>query len=380
MAVPTLITDLSTTISSNSPSGSEAVFPNLDDYLRSTAAFIASIRDNTGNGWVSPYLTTTTTAAYLTAPGPIGATTPNSIKGTTGTFTGAVSGTTGTFTGAVAGTTGTFSGAVSGTTGTFTGNVTLPSINGGQLAGLRNRIQNGGFSINQRGVSGTVTLSAGAYGHDRWKAGASGCTYTFATTANVTTLTISAGSLQQVVEGLNLETGTYCLSWTGTATGKIGAGSLSASGVTGSITGGTNTTIEFSTGTLSKVQLEIGSATPFEQRPVGLELTLCQRYFQSVGGVSGAPWASGQINGTSGSAAYVSHPVTFRASPTLAVVGTGFNSQDNSAGPSVATISLGTSSPVGSYLTYTHTALTQNASRALVFSNATSFLQFSADL
>lgn len=269
MAVPTLITDLSTTIASNSPSGSEAVFPNLDDYLRTTAAFIASIRDNTGNGWVSPYLTTTTTAAYLTAPGPIGATTPNTIKGTTGTFTGAVSGTT-----------GTFSGAVAGTTGTFTGTVTLPSINGGQLAGLRNRIQNGGFSINQRGVSGTVTLSAGAYGHDRWKAGASGCTYTFATTANVTTLTISAGSLQQVVEGLNLETGTYCLSWTGTATGKIGAGSLSASGVTGSIAGGTNTTIEFSTGTLSKVQLEIGSATTFEQRPYSVELDLCQRYFE----------------------------------------------------------------------------------------------------
>lgn len=55
MAVPTLITDLSTTAASNSPSGSENVFPNLDDYLRAQAAFLASVRDNSGNGWVSPY-------------------------------------------------------------------------------------------------------------------------------------------------------------------------------------------------------------------------------------------------------------------------------------------------------------------------------------
>lgn len=112
MPVPTLITDLSTTISANAPAGSESVFPNLDDYMRATSGFIASIRDNTGNGWVSPYLTTTTTAAYLTAPGPIGGTTPNTISGTTGTFSGAVSGTTGTFSGAVSGTTGAFTGGV----------------------------------------------------------------------------------------------------------------------------------------------------------------------------------------------------------------------------------------------------------------------------
>jgi len=119
----------------------------------------------------------------------------------------------------------------------------------------RQAIINGNFQVNQRVVSGTVTLAAGAYGHDRWKAGASGCTYTFSTSANITTLTITAGSLQQVIEGINLTTGTYTLSWTGTAQGKIGAGSLSASGVTGSVTGGSNITIEFETGTLSKVQL-----------------------------------------------------------------------------------------------------------------------------
>ena len=41
---------------------------------------------------------------------------------------------------------------------------------------FKNRLINAQLLINQRGVSGTVTLSAGAYGHDRFKASASGCT------------------------------------------------------------------------------------------------------------------------------------------------------------------------------------------------------------
>ena len=149
-----------------------------------------------------------------------------------------------------------------------------------------NLIINGGFAINQRAVSGTVTLASGAYGHDRWKGGASGGRYTFATSENVTTLTIAAGkSIIQVVEGLNLKSGTVCLSWTGTAQGKIGAGSYSASGVTGTATGGTNLNIEFNTGTLSKVQLNYGAvALPFVPRSYADELRLCQRYFvPSVG-------------------------------------------------------------------------------------------------
>jgi len=43
MPVPTSITDLSTTPASNSPAGADAVFPNLDDYLRAHAAFIAQL-------------------------------------------------------------------------------------------------------------------------------------------------------------------------------------------------------------------------------------------------------------------------------------------------------------------------------------------------
>jgi hypothetical protein len=157
---------------------------------------------------------------------------------------------------------------------------------GASLLGRTNAIINGNFGINQRGVSGTVTLAAGAYGHDRWKAGASGCTYTFATSGNVTTLTISAGSLIQVIEGINLFTGTYVLSWVGTAQGKIGAGSFGNSGITGSVTGGTNLNIEFGTGTVSLVKFEAGTvATPFEHRSFGQELALCQRYYENLAGI-----------------------------------------------------------------------------------------------
>lgn len=145
----------------------------------------------------------------------------------------------------------------------------------------KNRIINGNFNVNQRAVSGSVVLGSGVYGHDRWKAGAGGCSYTFAISNNVTTITVSAGSLVQVVEGLNLQSGTHVLSWSGTAQGQIGGGGFGASGVTGTLTGGANATIEFDIGTLSLVQLEAGSVnTDFDHRQFDVELLLCQRYYE----------------------------------------------------------------------------------------------------
>jgi hypothetical protein len=202
------------------------------------------------------------------------------------------------------------------------GDIGISTINGGAI-GVKNAIINGNFGINQRGVSGTVTLAAGAYGHDRFKAGASGCTYTFATSNNITTLTISAGSLIQVIEGNNLFTGTYTLSWTGTAQGKIGAGSFAASGVTGSVTGGSNLNIEFNTGTLSLVQFEQGSvATPFERRPYGTELALC-RYYAKVVRHSGYRSAIQATNASDSGTPYfhISTGEAMRATPTVVNLG-----------------------------------------------------------
>jgi len=53
---------------------------------------------------------------------------------------------------------------------------------GGGAGSVRNLVINGNFSINQRAYVSATALAAGAFGHDRWKAGAGGCTYTFAAT------------------------------------------------------------------------------------------------------------------------------------------------------------------------------------------------------
>jgi hypothetical protein len=208
--------------------------------------------------------------------------------------------------------------------------VTATSLNGGQLAGHRNKIINGNFAINQRAVSGTVSLSAGAYGHDRWKAGASGCTYTFSTSGTDTTITITAGSLQQVIEGVNIEGGSYVLSWTGTAQGRVNSGSYGATGVLATgLTGGSNQTIEFNTGTVGKVQFETGTvATPFERRLYGVEFTMCQRYYQIV------ECDLYGYNNTGGALAYgITWPVPMRATPTCTFAGGSYN---NMSGISVA--------------------------------------------
>lgn len=196
-------------------------------------------------------------------------------------------------------------------------NQNVSSLNGGPLAGMRNKLINGGFRVNQRGVSGTVALAAGAYGHDRWKAGASGCTYTFSTSANVTTLTISAGSLMQVVEGINLQSGQHVLSWQGTAQGRIDGGTYGASGVLGTAVGGTNQTIEFNTGTLAFVQYEPGAIkTPFEQRFYDQELGLCQRYYFRQTGNSSYVGIAQAISGLT-VIVQVPLPVPMRTIPTI---------------------------------------------------------------
>jgi hypothetical protein len=129
---------------------------------------------------------------------------------------------------------------------------------GGGAGAFRNKLINPNFLINQTKVSGSVVLAAGAYGHDGWKAGAAGCTYTFSTTNNVTTVTISAGSLTQVLEGNGLQSGTHTLSWTGTAQGRVNGGTYAASPVAFGATGGSNATVEFNTGTVSLPQFEPG--------------------------------------------------------------------------------------------------------------------------
>lgn len=312
MPVPTSIADLSTSAGSNYPQDADPIGTSLDDYLRSTQAIIKQNAAKGSDITSGTSITIPASGSYFIV---TGSTTIASISDTnqwdgrtvflefSGTpqlthSAGLILPGAANYT-CVAGDVFIITRKSSGvykasslqsipTDGSITGaklaanTVTLDKISMASGAfSFRNKILNGNFPVNQRGVSGTVVLTAGQYGHDRWKAGASGCTYTFASSANVVTLTISAGSLQQVIEGVNLQSGTHVLTWTGTAQGKIDGGSYSASGVTGTATGGTNMTVEFNTGTLSLVQLEQGTArTAFEHRLPALEQDMCKRYYQ----------------------------------------------------------------------------------------------------
>ena len=99
--------------------------------------------------------------------------------------------------------------------------------------------------------------------------------------------------------------------WAGTlyvgATGQVNL--IATSGATFYITG---------------VQLEVGSvATPFERRPYGTELSLCQRYFQAVKG-SDAVYARigyGPCQGAANGIAQYKPLVQFRANPTYSTSG-----------------------------------------------------------
>ena len=259
------------------------------------------------------------------------------VSGTTGTFSGALTAASGAFSGAVSGTTGTFSSAVSGTTGTFSGNVQMASQNGSCLAGLRNRVINGNFYADQRnaGAAQTITAAAAlAYTVDRFYAYCTGANvtgqrlagtapnaylYRFTGAASVTNI-----GFAQRIENLNcqdfagntatlsvdlsnslLTTVTWTAWYANTANtfGTLASPTrtLISTGtftVTSTLTRySTNITIpaaattgieiELSVGAqisgtwnIGSWQLEFGSvATPFEQRPYGMELALCQRYF-----------------------------------------------------------------------------------------------------
>jgi hypothetical protein len=196
--------------------------------------------------------------------------------------------------------------------------------------GMKNRLIDAGFIINQRVYVSGTSLSSGVYAHDRWKAGSSGCTYTF-TQGSVgvpITITITAGSLQQVIEGCNMpEGGTYTISWSGTAQAKVNGGSYSASPITATgLTAGANCTVEFGTGTVTKPQIEVGiTATSFDYRPYGTELALCQRYYEKLPGA--------RLWGSNANLSYATwaFKVTKRASPTITLASGSVGTLENTS-------------------------------------------------
>jgi hypothetical protein len=141
-----------------------------------------------------------------------------------------------------------------------TGTVTATSlvVNGNNYPsagslGNRNILINGNLNVNQRSLS-IASVATGAYGEDRWKK--------------------TAGGMTQIVEEVNyLSSTVYTLSGTGVTTQQI---TSPASG---------NWTLPDIPVTARLIQLEVGStATPFEHRSYGQELSLCQRYYETGGG------------------------------------------------------------------------------------------------
>lgn len=162
-----------------------------------------------------------------------------------------------------------------------------PPGSGGGAQG--NLLLNPHLTINQREVSGTIVCAAGVYGHDMWKGGSSGCTYSVSGSGLSAVVAVTAGTLQQVVEGLRLTSGPVCLSWVGTAQARINGGPWGDSGITGIATAGTHLTVEFGPGTFSCPKLESGSeATSFSARDFAFDQLACMRYLQRVGEPSAA--------------------------------------------------------------------------------------------
>ena len=235
----------------------------------------------------------------------------------------------------------------------------LASLNGGPLAGFRNRIINGNFDIWQRGTS----FTGNEFGADRWFHGRVGTTHTASRVAftvgqtavpnepthlcrTVVTSVAGAGNyaiLEQRIEDVrtfagqqvtisfwakadatkniainmvqNFGTGGSPSANAGISGTKVSIGTtfqkVTVTATLPSISGKTFGTdannhlkllIWFDAGStynsdtdslgqqsgtfdIAQVQIEPGPvATPFEQRPIGTELALCQRYFQQLGG------------------------------------------------------------------------------------------------
>ena len=193
----------------------------------------------------------------------------------------------------------------------------VSSINAGPLAGFRNLLVNANPLINQRGyVSGTATTGANRYTLDRWQVVTSGQSVSWTDSANVRTVTAPAGGVQQIIEGANIFSGTYTLNWTGTATASISGGAVAKGGSVTLVGGTEGYNVRFSNGTFSLPQLEPGPvATPFERRPIGTELALCQRYFyQPSSSYTEQSYAS-----VAGANTYtqIYFPVAMRAVPTI---------------------------------------------------------------
>jgi hypothetical protein len=156
--------------------------------------------------------------------------------------------------------------------------------------------------------------------------------------------------------------------FSGTAGAWVASDLYSATGATSVV--GTNGATFYITG----VQLEVGSvATPFERRPYGTELALCQRYFLMLGGnAANDNIGAGQAYSTTSAGIYARFPVTMRTAPTLDTFTASNWSVFNASGGLVAATAI---SFAGGQTTNLGCTLSTTVSSGLVAGSATGLLQ-----
>ena len=161
----------------------------------------------------------------------------------------------------------------------------------------RNMLINSTFAINQRLFAGGA-LTAAVYGHDRWKASTGNADYT----VSGETVTLTSGAIEQIIEAPVLQSKAVVFSVedpTATLTITVaasGSGSGSTSGTITSGSGRRGLALTVPAGATGNIQVKIAGTsaafarpqferstvdTPFDRRPAGLELLLCQRYYQT---------------------------------------------------------------------------------------------------
>ena len=137
---------------------------------------------------------------------------------------------------------------------------------------------------------------------------------------------------------------------------------------------------------ITGVQMELGSvATPFEQRPIGTELSLCQRYAFAINSLSTNQFiAAAYAAGTTDARCILSFPVPMRVTPpTLSVFSASQCSAQlggsNFAGTAIG-YTAGNSSPTVAQIDVTVAAATIGQGGSIFFNTASGFLVFQAEL
>jgi hypothetical protein len=232
-------------------------------------------------------------------------------------------------------------------------------------------------AINSYDLAGkTVTLSfraaiLGGYTSLSWKASYANTTDSFGSFSSPTTTQIATG---------NVTVGSSFNSYSATFT----VPSEATTGIEISFYN-TNISLDATTLRLSNVQLELGStATPFEQRPIGTELALCQRYFYGpLGTANNQPVGTGVATSNSTARIVVTYPVTLRTTPTFAIAGTtriGYTTLGDML-YSNATLLDGSYSPYSASIRFEVSGTPLTVGQAVFYVNLTnSSPQFSAEL